>query len=199
MYKSFFMALLICGTALFAVDASIWKSPANLESPEVQKVMQALSAAETVHGTFTQKRTVVKIKRTFESSGKFEISQKNGITWDMEKPFASKLVISDSGVVQTNADGSKTKMASADNVIFREIATSMRAVLSGNIAVLENRFDLFFLQQKKGWSVGLLPKEKTIRKAITSIVLEGDKDLKKVELVDGEGNILTYEFKRSGK
>ena len=62
-----------------------------------------------------------------------------------------------------------------------------------------NRFDLFFLQQKKGWSVGLLPKEKTIRKAIASIVLEGDKDLKKVELVDGEGNILTYEFKQSGK
>ena len=59
--------------------------------------------------------------------------------------------------------------------------------------------DLFFLQQKKGWSVGLLPKEKTIRKAIASIVLEGDKDLKKVELVDGEGNILTYEFKQSGK
>jgi len=199
MHKSFLTALLICGATLFAADAAIWKSPANLESPEVQKVMQVLSAAETVSGTFTQKRTVVKIKRTFTSSGKFEISQKNGITWDMEKPFASKLVISDSGIVQTNPDGSKTEMASADNVIFREIATSMRAVLGGNIAVLQNRFELYFLQQKKGWKVGLVPKEKTIQKAIASIVLEGDKDLKKVELVDGEGNILTYEFKQSGK
>ncbi len=199
MLKKLLIAIFVCGTALLAADAALWKSPAKVESPEVQKIMQVLSAAETVNGTFTQKRTVVKIKRTFESSGKFEISQKNGITWDMEKPFASKLVITDSKIVQTNADGSQVEIAASDNVIFREIAASMRAILSGNIAVLQNRFDLFFLQKKTGWSVGLVPKEKTIQTAISSIALEGDQNLKKVELVDGEGNVLTYEFKQSGK
>jgi len=199
MFKIFLAALLALGTVLFAADASLWKSPANVKSPEIQKVMQVLSAEETVNGTFVQKRTVLKIKRTFESSGKFEISQKNGITWDMEKPFASKLVITDSKIVQTNADGSEVEMASSDNVIFREIATSMRAVLGGNLSALEKRFDLYFVQKKNIWNVGLVPKEKMIQSTIASIALEGDQSLKKVELVDGEGNVLTYEFKQSGK
>lgn len=199
MLKTLFTVIIACQAMLWAADAAIWKSPANVNSPEVQKVMQVLSAAETVSGTFVQKRTVVKIKRTFESTGRFKISQKEGITWDMEKPFASKLVITDSKIVQTNEDGSQVEMASSENVIFREIAASMRAVLGGNLAVLQNRFELYFLKTKNGWNVGLVPKEKTIRSAISSIVLEGDGNLKKVELVDGEGNVLTYEFEQSGK
>lgn len=199
MLKFFLTALFASGTLLFAADASLWKAPTNAQSPEVQKVMKVLSESETVSGTFVQKRTVVKIKRTFESSGRFEISQENGITWDMEKPFPSKLVITDSKIVQTNADGSQVEMASSDNVIFREIAASMRAVLGGNLAALENRFELYFLQKKNSWNVGLVPKEKMIQSTIASIALEGDQCLKKVELVDGEGNVLTYEFKQSGK
>lgn len=199
MLKFFLTALFASGTLLFAADASLWKTPTNAQSSEVQKVMKVLSESETVSGTFVQKRTVVKIKRTFESSGKFEISQKNGITWDMEKPFPSKLVITDSKIVQTNADGSQVEMASSDNVIFREIAASMRAVLGGNLAALENRFELYFLQKKNSWNVGLVPKEKMIQSTIASIALEGDQCLKKVELVDSEGNVLTYEFKQSGK
>ena len=179
MLKFFLTALFASGTLLFAADASLWKAPTNAQSPEVQKVMKVLSESETVSGTFVQKRTVVKIKRTFESSGKFEISQKK--------------------IVQTNADGSQVEMASSDNVIFREIAASMRAVLGGNLAALENRFELYFLQKKNSWNVGLVPKEKMIQSTIASIALEGDQCLKKVELVDGEGNVLTYEFKQSGK
>ena len=75
----------------------------------------------------------------------------------------------------------------------------MRAVLGGNLAALENRFEPYFLQKKNSWNVGLLPKKERIQSTVASLALEGDQCLKKVELVDGEGNVLTYEFKQSGK
>ena len=41
--------------------------------------------------------------------------------------------------------------------------------------------------------------EKMIQKALASILLEGQKNLEKVEMLDGEGNILSYEFRNSAK
>lgn len=198
MVKIYFTIFLFWSGILFAKD-SLWDSPADFNSPAFAEIVQTLSSVKKQEGSFIQKRIVQKIQRVFESSGTFLISGKNGIILNVEKPFASRSEISKEKMIQVFPDGTSVEMNAANNAVFREIAASVQAVFNGNLESLQQKFDIYFVTQKKKWTIGLRPKEKMIQKALASILLEGQKNLEKVEMLDGEGNILSYEFRNSAK
>ena len=198
MVKIYFTFFLFWSGILFAKD-SLWDSPADFNSPAFAEIVQTLSSVKKQEGSFIQKRIVQKIQRVFESSGTFLISGKDGIILNVEKPFASRSEISKEKMIQVFPDGTSVEMNAANNAVFREIAASVQAVFNGNLESLQQKFDIYFVTQKKKWTIGLRPKEKMIQKALASILLEGQKNLEKVEMLDGEGNILSYEFRNSAK
>lgn len=198
MVKIYFTIFLFWSGILFAKD-SLWDSPADFNSPAFAEIVQTLSSVKKQEGSFIQKRIVQKIQRVFESSGTFLISGKDGIILNVEKPFASRSEISKEKMIQAFPDGTSVEMNAANNAVFREIAASVQAVFNGNLESLQQKFDIYFVTQKKKWTIGLRPKEKMIQKALASILLEGQKNLEKVEMLDGEGNILSYEFRNSAK
>ncbi|SHK13803.1 Outer membrane lipoprotein carrier protein LolA [Fibrobacter intestinalis] len=198
MVKIYFTIFLFWSGILFAKD-SLWDSPADFNSPAFAEIVQTLSSVKKQEGSFIQKRIVQKIQRVFESSGTFLISGKDGIILNVEKPFASRSEISKEKMIQVFPDGTSVEMNAANNAVFREIAASVQAVFNGNLESLQQKFDIYFVTQKKKWTIGLRPKEKMIQKALASILLEGQKNLEKVEMLDGEGNILSYEFRNSAK
>lgn len=198
MVKIYFTIFLFWSGILFAKD-SLWDSPADFNSPAFAEIVQTLSSVKKQEGSFIQKRIVQKIQRVFESSGTFLISGKDGIILNVEKPFASRSEISKEKMIQIFPDGTSVEMNAANNAVFREIAASVQAIFNGNLESLQQKFDIYFVTQKKKWTIGLRPKEKMIQKALASILLEGQKNLEKVEMLDGEGNILSYEFRNSAK
>ena len=198
MVKIYFTIFLFWSGILFAKD-SLWDSPADFNSPAFAEIVQTLSSVKKQEGSFIQKRIVQKIQRVFESSGTFLISGKDGVILNVEKPFASRSEISKEKMIQVFPDGTSVEMNAANNAVFREIAASVQAVFNGNLESLQQKFDIYFVTQKKKWTIGLRPKEKMIQKALASILLEGQKNLEKVEMLDGEGNILSYEFRNSAK
>ena len=198
MVKIYFTIFLFWSGILFAKD-SLWDSPADFNSPAFAEIVQTLTKKKKQEGSFIQKRIVQKIQRVFESSGTFLISGKDGIILNVEKPFASRSEISKEKMIQVFPDGTSVEMNAANNAVFREIAASVQAVFNGNLESLQQKFDIYFVTQKKKWTIGLRPKEKMIQKALASILLEGQKNLEKVEMLDGEGNILSYEFRNSAK
>ena len=198
MVKIYFTIFLFWSGILFAKD-SLWDSPADFNSPAFAEIVQTLSSVKKQEGSFIQKRIVQKIQRVFESSGTFLISGKDGIILNVEKPFASRSEISKEKMIQVFPDGTSVEMNAANNAVFREIAASVQAVFNGNLESLQQKFDIYFVTQKKKWTIGLRPKEKMIQKALASMLLEGQKNLEKVEMLDGEGNILSYEFRNSAK
>ena len=198
MVKRYFTIFLFWSGILFAKD-SLWDSPADFNSPAFAEIVPPLSSVKKQEGSFIQKRIVQKIQRVFESSGTFLISGKDGIILNVEKPFASRSEISKEKMIQVFPDGTSVEMNAANNAVFREIAASVQAIFNGNLESLQQKFDIYFVTQKKKWTIGLRPKEKMIQKALASILLEGQKNLEKVEMLDGEGNILSYEFRNSAK
>ncbi len=200
MFKRFpFWLSVFCAFAL--AENPVWNFPVSADSEELRAAFRTLSEPEKISGSFRQVRTVVKINRFFESTGTFEISREGGIVWNVERPFASKMVVTDSSVLQIDADGNGSVVASRDNAVFDEISRTMRAVFLGNSDALRERFEIYFVRNKRkgSWNVGLIPRETVVRSVIRSIELEGSKNLKKVVLVDGEGNKLVYEFGQFGK
>lgn len=184
------------GSALAAGSASdVFKKPLTEASkPALQQSLSVLTASPLTMGDFKQTRTIKKMNREFVSTGSFAIDREAGIVWDTKKPFPSFLWVGDNSIVQWDvARDTKKTMSAKDNPVFAEFSGTIQSVFSGKFDELARNFDIFFVAGES-FSVGLVPKEKTVARVIASIVLSGRTELEKVTIVDGEGNQVVYDF-----
>lgn len=188
MLNKFFLIALVSVFAAVSIAASAG-SKADLVN-----AMSAMTAHKVTKGDFKQIKTIKKLNREFISTGTFTITNGEGILWNVEKPFASKLTISGDKMVQESANGKKTEMAAKDNAVFAEFSKTIQSVFSGKVDELEKHFEVSFKKSGKSYVVNLVPREAAVRSVIASMVLEASAELDKVSLIDGEGNTTVYEF-----
>ncbi len=194
---SVFALGILWGTAFAAGSASdVFKKPlTEISKPALQESIAVLTASPLTVGNFKQTRNIKKLNREFVSTGSFAISREEGIVWDTEKPFPSVLWVGDNAIVQWDVNRNvKKTMAAKDNPVFAEFSGTIQSVFSGKFDELARNFDIYFDDSRKGFCVGLVPKERTVARIIASITLEGVNELEKVSIVDGEQNLVTYEF-----
>lgn len=188
MLNKFFLIALVSVFAAVSIAA-----PAGSKA-DLVNAMSAMTAHKVTQGDFKQIKTIKKLNREFISTGTFTITNGEGILWNVEKPFASKLTISGDKMVQESANGKKTEMAAKDNAVFAEFSKTIQSVFSGKIDELEKHFEVSFKKSGKSYVVNLVPREAAVRSVIASMVLEASAELDKVSLIDGEGNTTVYEF-----
>lgn len=195
-----FAAALLCACMLlatsgFAADGEIWKHPVkDASSTAIDSTFAPMTAHKVVRGDFKQTKFIAQLNREFVSVGNFVIANEKGILWNTEKPFASQLAISETGMVQQNANGTRSEINAKDNVVFAQIAKAIHSIFSGSTAKLQAGFHVFFNRQGKTWTVGLVPRELSVKKTIQSIELTGNTWLEQIKLVDGSGSPLLYEL-----
>lgn len=195
-----FAAALLCACMLlatsgFAADGEIWKHPVkDASSTAIDSTFAPMTAHKVVRGDFKQTKFIAQLNREFVSVGNFVIANEKGILWNTEKPFASQLAISETGMVQQNANGTRSEINAKDNVVFAQIAKAIHSIFSGSTAKLQAGFHVFFNRQGKTWTVGLVPRESSVKKTIQSIELTGNTWLEQIKLVDGSGSPLLYEL-----
>ncbi|MCQ2089025.1 MAG: outer membrane lipoprotein carrier protein LolA [Fibrobacter sp.] len=188
MLNKFFLIALVSVFAAVSIAA-----PAGSKA-DLVNAMSAMTAHKVTQGDFKQIKTIKKLNREFISTGTFTITNGEGILWNVEKPFASKLTISGDKMVQESANGKKTEMAAKDNAVFAEFSKTIQSVFSGKVDELEKHFEVSFKKSGKSYVVNLVPREAAVRSVIASMVLEASAELDKVSLIDGEGNTTVYEF-----
>lgn len=190
-----FCACILLTTSGFAADGEIWKHPVkDTSSTAIDSTFAPMTAHKVVRGNFKQTKFIAQLNREFVSVGNFVIANEKGILWNTEKPFASQLAISETGMVQQNANGTRSEINAKDNVVFAQIAKAIHSIFSGSTAKLQAGFHVFFNRQGKTWTVGLVPRELSVKKTIQSIELTGNTWLEQIKLVDGSGSPLLYEL-----
>ena len=190
-----FCAYMLLATSGFAADGEIWKHPVkDTCSTAIDSTFAPMTAHKVVRGDFKQTKFIAQLNREFVSVGNFVIANEKGILWNTEKPFASQLAISETGMVQQNANGTRSEINAKDNVVFAQIAKAIHSIFSGSTAKLQAGFHVFFNRQGKTWTVGLVPREPSVKKTIQSIELTGITWLEQIKLVDGSGSPLLYEL-----
>lgn len=181
-------------SATFALGA-VFDHPVNDGSrKQLTAALEQMTSHGIVYGNFKQTKSIKKLNRDFVSTGNFMISSKYGISWNTLKPFASLMMVTQSGIFQQAGKGPVKKISSQENPVFAEFSRTIQAVFSGNCQELEKNFSVYFEKAGKNVVIGLVPREPAVRKVIESIVLEGSSSLDKMSISDGEGNPVVYEL-----
>lgn len=176
------------------LTTAVFAAPNAGAKADLVRAMSTMTVHQVTQGNFKQIKTIKKLNREFVSTGTFKITNGEGIQWNVEKPFPSKLTISGDKMIQESANGKKTEMAAKDNAVFAEFSKTIQSVFSGKIDELEKLFEVSFKKSGKSYVVNLVPREAAVRAVIASMVLEATAELDKVSLIDGEGNTTVYEF-----
>lgn len=193
--RIFILGLAIFTCQLFAEESDIWNYPLKKENVKaIDNAFSPMTASPVIRGNFKQTKNIPQLNKDFVSSGTFVIANNNGILWNTEKPFANKLSISNTKMIQENASGTRSEIRVDENIVFAQISGTIQSVFSGNTTKLQEEFNIFFKTQGKQWLIGLIPKEQAVQKAITSIELSGSDWLTTIKLIDGSKSTLLYEL-----
>ncbi len=171
-------------------------------SLSLNSVCEDLSSNAVTSGDFTQSKTISTSKgpRELKSFGNFVFCLQ-GILWNTQKPFPSKMIITSSKITQTNAKGLTNTIEASENPAFSLIAESLTAVFSGNLSVLEENFKIEFLQDSNNsWTINLYPQNEIFAKSVKKIKLSGNLNslskaqLNEIELEENQNSKIKYTF-----
>jgi outer membrane lipoprotein-sorting protein len=209
--KQNYRALVCCAVFFFIVlagspaqSAEVFKHPLSPETlPRYSALCAELASRPIVKGSFEQVKTIKRLNRSLTSKGTFLIAAELGMVWDTRTPFPSTIAMSRDFIIQSVPGGAKSKLDAKGNETFLSVADTLSAVFTGNVQRLRDKFDNYFTETTANsgavWTLGLLPREKTLRSFMERIILNGEAGapgkpafVRSIVIHDANGDTVTY-------
>ena len=162
-------------------------APGVDHNPPADSVLPELDAHDITRGEFTQTRRLPELSRPLRSSGRFVHDVDHGIIWQVLEPAPSTLVITPRGLYQDGEHHSGANPMTTLRPVFR-------ALFSGDMARLEDHFEVTAGEAGEGWTLELKPRDSSLAAALQKIILSGDDYPQQVVIKDGDGGRTELRF-----
>jgi hypothetical protein len=186
------LALAAGGASAASPSPSVFDHPAT--AAELAQTLAPLTGtlrkAQTLRGTFTQRKTLKDLPKPLLAEGTFLFVRERGIVWRTTVPFASELVITRDALLQRDGSDAPGQRLSADNnPAVRQVSAIFMAVFGLDFAALDRMFALHVERRGTRWTLGLRPRAAEMAGAMQDIVLEGAAQVSRVTLRDTRGDV----------
>ncbi|MCX4189071.1 outer membrane lipoprotein carrier protein LolA [Methylophaga sp. OBS3] len=151
-------------------------------------------APQSLSGKFQQEKTLTEFDVSIMSNGHFVYERDAFIEWITEAPIESQLKMTPDSITSHQGQSEMLSMDSQNNPAVKVISQIFFAVMTAEWDTLADYFDAVGEQQDQRWTVTLTPKEDTLRQTISGVVLQGDKLLKEVTLLEANGDKTHIKF-----
>ena len=167
-----------------------------VDAGEAAGVRARLAKPVLLRGEFVQEKQLHGFRNPLKSSGDFLLLRERGIAWNTRAPFASSTRLTRSKLLATMPDGSSRVLIDASSSPgMAAVNALLMALVAGDLDALAARFTLKeTLRGDAGWSLALQPRDATLKQAFSSIVLDGDRYVRAVEIVEPGGDRTKIRF-----
>ena len=185
-------------TLIFLIAILIVSPLFPAEELTFETICKHLAAYKNTTGEFTQIKTNA-LKKSLKSSGTF-ILTRDGVVWKTLKPVPSKVAIIDAYMISTDAKGKKTVKSMLNSDTFLKVNDIVSSLFAGNAAEINKNFKVNFkATSAEKWEAILVPKDKTISYAISSMSMKGtfvkgSVSIFMAEIYLADGGSLSYIF-----
>lgn len=149
-------------------------------------VQTQLSQADHLKGNFKQVRHIQLLSSPLVSSGQFELSKSQGLSWHQTQPFVSDLTVNQDKIEQTFANNPPTIITEKEQPVIFSFTKIFLAVFNGDLAQVSQNFTILFAGDTTAWTIVLTPKAAPLNKAIESITLTGGKTIATITIKDAQ-------------
>ncbi len=124
---------------------------------ELQQLLQLLGQRTHAEARFEQSQYLAALKRPLQSSGTLSYRAPDHLEQHIEKPRPQLLVL-DHGVLSLQLRKHRRSLPLADYPQLAPLLDSLRALLAGDLATLQQRFDLQLQGPLSHWQLQLTPR-----------------------------------------
>ena len=170
--------------ALFTASYKIQGQPPFL----LRTIFRRLAAQNTASRSFNEARSSAIAKRPVTARGTLRFSRVSGLSMAYDNP-ARVLIIDDRGLIERAADGHERSIAVADRPELGALTDVYLNLLRGNSSKLFAASDAYFAGDKRGWKLGLVPKDPDLAKRIGRAVISGrTREVTRIDTIAGNGD-----------
>ncbi|OOF83716.1 hypothetical protein BKG93_09350 [Rodentibacter ratti] len=158
-----------------------------------QDLISLLQKPQNVQGEFVQERHLKALNRPITTEGKFSLVANKGLVWQMEKPFATQLRVTEKGIMQWNGKQwvNNGKLGQAEQIRL------FLGLLSGDVDSLKKQFKLALNGTAKQWKVTLTPDSLLMKQIFSQITIQGDDVVRVISLDETQGDKTDIIFKNN--
>lgn len=135
-------------------------------------------------GEFQQEKRLKILRKPLLSTGAFTYSQSKGVIWKTLTPIPSLLLVNDARLLT----------GQGEQAVPPAFGKVFKAMLGADLQQLSDGFVITGEDKKSAWTLQLTPKDEMLKKIISSIVLNGDTELRMLEMQEVNGNITRISF-----
>ncbi|MCX7217688.1 MAG: outer membrane lipoprotein carrier protein LolA [Burkholderiales bacterium] len=161
--------------------------PAFAAAP-VAKIQSMLAKPAILCGRFDQSKQLTGIKKPLISNGRFCVVAGKGVLWRTLQPFPNTLRLTREEIVHFQGDRVAMRLDAKQEPTVRMINSVLFSLLSGDLAQLENLFEVEGSADQHSWKVALKAREPALAKAIGAISLDGAAYVKNISINEASGD-----------
>jgi hypothetical protein len=135
-------------------------------------------------GEFQQEKRLKILRKPLLSSGVFTYSQSKGVIWKTLTPIPSLLLVNDAHLLT----------GQGEQAVPPAFGKVFKAMLGADLQQLSDGFIITGEDKKSAWTLQLTPKDEMLKKIISSIVLNGDTELRMLDMQEVNGNTTRISF-----
>jgi len=150
-----------------------------------------LGEARVLEGKFRQSRHLREIPKPLVAQGDFSFVRDLGIRWHTRQPFDSVVVLTASGLAQSDDGGLVQRVSADEQPAIRLITRIFMALFTLDTQSLARDFDLHTGvpgAEANRWVIGLRPRAKAIASVFRDATITGRDDVEQVVLTDAQGD-----------
>ena len=193
--KNLFLLLLLLVGLGSSVSAQNRLSENEIKAfkSNVQKVSQS---TKSIQSDFTQTKKLSVLDNTIISKGHLAFKAPNLVKWEYTTPYKNSAIFKDDKLLVNN-EGKKDEMDLSSNRLFRSLNTLIVNSIKGDMFD-ETQFEISYFSSGAHYLVKFIPKDKRLKKFISTFELKFDKtssQVNEVKLIEPNDDYTVIEFK----
>lgn len=161
-----------------------WRT--GLAADPLADIGARLVKTEITEGRFRQEKKIKVLKKPLISTGVFIYHQSRGVIWQTLAPVPSVLLI----------NRARLLTAQGEQALPPAFGRVFAAMFGGDLQAMTEDFDIFGSIDKTAWKLQLKPKDPMLQKIIADMQLTGEKELRRFEITEANGNFSRITFEK---
>lgn len=158
----------------------------------LSQIRHQLQTPPVLRGQFQQSKQLAGFSKALRSEGHFLVARARGVYWITDRPFASQMLLTPTRLEQ-RSQGQSSELSTDAQPGLAQVNRLIFALLAGNLAELEQRFELQPVKTATGWQLNLTPKAE-VRQVLSRVELDGDQLLRQIRLTATSGDQTRIDF-----
>jgi len=148
-------------------------SKALWATPPLEQIQATVARPDILCGNFRQQKKLDGIKAPLVSEGRFCVHAEKGILWRHLKPFEQTLRVTKDEIVMMQGGRVTNRLDANEEPMVRMINSVLLALVSGDIAPIQDLFDIDARIKSGFWNVSLRAKNPQLARAVSKVFFDG--------------------------